>query len=148
MYNMKSTIGNKRRQNSTINIVPYIDVMLVLLIVFMVTTPLLTEGIRVNLPKAKAEAIKTKTRDAQLVVSITHDKRYFFSLNQKKQIELNQHELTTQGKILLNKHPQLKIYIKADKSINYGTVIKAMADLQRAGFSAIGLITSPEKTRS
>lgn len=140
---MKTVLMNKRRQNAHINIVPYIDVMLVLLIVFMVTTPLLTEGVQVNLPQANAKAVQNHAEEHQLIVSITQDARYFFALNQDKQKELRPHELTAEGAILFARYPDLKIYVKADESVAYGMVIKAMAELQQAGFTSIGLITRP-----
>ena len=141
---MKALLTNKRRQNAHINIVPYIDVMLVLLIVFMVTTPLLNEGVQVNLPQADASVVQTKTEAQQLIVSITSDERYFFVLNQEKQKELRPHELTAEGKILFVRYPDLKIYVKADEAVSYGAVVQAMANLQRAGFASIGLITKPD----
>ena len=138
---------NKRRQNAHINIVPYIDVMLVLLIVFMITTPLLTEGVQVNLPAAKARVIDSDVKDDRLIVSVTQQSRYFFALNGNQQFELSQHELLNQARELFSRYPKLKIYIKADKAIDYGVVVDLMADLQQAGFNSIGLITAPELNR-
>ena len=117
---MKTILMNKRRQNAHINIVPYIDVMLVLLIVFMVTTPLLTTGGQVNLPQANAKKVQNTAKEQQLIVSVTKDARYFFALNQDKQKELRPHELTAESKILFARYPSLKIYVKADESVAYG----------------------------
>lgn len=133
---------NKRKPMSDINVVPYIDVMLVLLIVFMVTAPLLVQGVQVDLPKASTEPVP-ETDDEPIVVSVDKAGQYYVTLGDPdKQGEPV--ELASIGermeKILRNK-PKTPVMVKGDNAVNYGSVVAAMAVLQGAGAESIGLIT-------
>lgn len=133
---------NKRKPMSDINVVPYIDVMLVLLIVFMVTAPLLVQGVQVDLPKASTEPVP-ENDDEPIVVSVDKAGQYYVTLGDPdKQGEPV--ELASIGermeKILRNK-PKTPIMVKGDNAVNYGSVVAAMAVLQGAGAESIGLIT-------
>ncbi|GAB3371124.1 protein TolR [Spongiibacter taiwanensis] len=133
---------NKRKPMSDINVVPYIDVMLVLLIVFMVTAPLLVQGVQVDLPKASTEPVP-ENDDEPIVVSVDKAGQYYVTLGDPdKQGEPV--ELASIGermeKILRNK-PKTPVMVKGDNAVNYGSVVAAMAVLQGAGAESIGLIT-------
>jgi len=125
---------------SEINVVPYIDVMLVLLIVFMVTAPLLSQGIEVDLPEHDAQL----TPDAEpLVVSIDAKGAYYINVGDKQGEPLSLEKLKQRiGKVLKAK-PATPVFIEGDEKAAYGWVIDLMAKLQQAGISKVGLVTEP-----
>lgn len=129
-----------------INVVPYIDVMLVLLIIFMVTTPLLTEGVKVNLPQAAAKAVDTKEQQP-IVVSVDAKGLYYLNLNSHPDAPMDADALAIRvaAELELAKQSgkQQDVLVKGDKDVDYGKVMQAMVLLQRAGAEAVGLITSP-----
>jgi biopolymer transport protein TolR len=144
---LHSKLPQRKGPLAEINVVPYIDVMLVLLVIFMVTTPLLSQGVKVNLPQAQAKAIPQ--RQEPLIVSIDAESHLYLNTGHPEQA-LNIDQLTQQIKAQLQLAGQKKltpqIFIKADKNINYGQVIQVMVSLQKAGATNIGLITeSPGK---
>ncbi len=128
---------------SEINVVPYIDVMLVLLVIFMVTTPLLSQGIKVNLPQAQAQTIAPVQEP--IIVSI--DEKGFYYLNTVAHPEMPQtiqqlkREITEQIKQAAEKKIPRQVFIKGDKKIDYGNIISLMVLLQQAGAVNIGLLT-------
>ena len=131
-----------RKPMSDINVVPYIDVMLVLLIVFMVTAPLLVQGVQVDLPKASTEPVPQEDDDP-IVVSVDKEGLYYVTLGdpdkQGEPVALD--EIGDKlSKILRNK-PKTPVMVKGDTSVAYGKVVAAMAALQGAGAESVGLIT-------
>ena len=134
-----------RRLNSEINVVPYIDVMLVLLVIFMVTAPLLTEGIKVELPKAAAEPIDLRDLKDQkpLVLSIDRAGRLF--LNQGGRAEAALDKATAQARVtaILRRAPDIPVLVKGDREVPYGKVVEAMVMLQDAGAAKLGFVTDP-----
>ena len=135
----------RRRVSAEINVVPYIDVMLVLLVIFMVTAPMLTEGIQVSLPTTQARAIKSGS-ELPIVLSIDKAGNYFLNVSSSPQsaIAPSRAQARVMGLLSLaqtEKREAPGVYVKADQSVSYGTVAKAMALLQRAGASQVGLIT-------
>jgi biopolymer transport protein TolR len=133
---------------SEINVVPYIDVMLVLLVIFMVTTPLLSQGIKVNLPQAQAQTIATAQEP--LIVSIDEAGHYFLNTATHPEVSLNaQHlslEVRQQLQLAQQKKAPRQVFVKGDKKVDYGKVVTAMVLLQQAGAANIGLLTeSPPK---
>ena len=129
---------NRRRAVADINVVPYIDVMLVLLIIFMVTTPLLSQGVKVNLPKAAAKALTSKNQ-TPLIVNVNARGEYF--LNTAGKIPLTANRLTDRVQSALKRNPKRKVYVRGDSAANYGKVVGAMVLLQRAGVGEVGLMT-------
>ncbi|NKI16704.1 protein TolR [Spongiibacter sp. KMU-166] len=132
----------KRKPMSDINVVPYIDVMLVLLIVFMVTAPMLVQGVQVDLPEASTEPVPP-TDDDPIVVSVDAKGRYYISLGDpdKQGSPVKLEEIGDKlSKILRNK-PKTPVMVRGDAAVNYGSVVAAMATLQGAGAKSIGLIT-------
>lgn len=129
-----------------INVVPYIDVMLVLLVIFMITAPLLSQGIHVKLPQAQAKAIPPE-KDIPIVVSVDSSGRYFLNVAPHPQQVISGQELfyrvAATLKIAEQDHKARSVYVKGDTSVDYGAVVKAMALLQKAGASDVGLITKP-----
>ncbi|MDZ7924780.1 MAG: protein TolR [Marinagarivorans sp.] len=125
-----------------INVVPYIDVMLVLLIIFMVTAPLLMQGVKVELPQAPSSPLDNKDEEP-LIVSLKADGSYYINLGAKGDEQKALPEIVDQvGKILRQK-PQTPVLIWGDKNINYGSVVNVMSLLQGAGAPSVGLVTEP-----
>ena len=136
----------KRRLNAEINVVPYIDVMLVLLIIFMVTAPLLTQGVEVELPKASAEAVQMDAEPVTLIV----DKRgnYFLDVGSERSKPLEEEELVRRVRIVLETKPDTTVLLRADKAVDYGRVANGMALLQQAGAAKLGFVTDlPEPSK-
>lgn len=135
----------KRRLIGEINVVPYIDVMLVLLIIFMVTAPLLTQGIDVELPKANARPLDRSLTedDLPLVLSIDAEGRLYLNTSGDGNSEYVAEEIVRQTSIILETRPETPILVKADHRVAYGTVVTAMVLLQRGGAERIGFITDP-----
>jgi biopolymer transport protein TolR len=125
-----------RTTMSEINVTPMVDVMLVLLIIFMVTAPLIQQGVKVNLPPAKAAPVEATEK--KIVLSINRSRHVFIG---EAEVPLDQLE----GKLKANAKAQAdkEVYLHADKDLNYGTVIEVMSAAQRAGIPSIGMITDP-----
>jgi biopolymer transport protein TolR len=125
-----------------INVVPYIDVMLVLLIIFMITAPLIQQGVEIDLPQANAEALEDEANDP-LVVTIDKQGNYFIDVgagsNKAVDVEALQSLVTT---VLKNK-PDTPVMIRGDRQVPYGEVVRVMTTLQAAGVPSMGLMTDP-----
>ena len=128
--------GNNKELMSEINVTPFVDVMLVLLIIFMVTAPMMVQGLNVDLPEASAKPLESEKE--HLVITI--DKEH--------QVFINDYQVTVESlgaklvKILQNRSDQ-DVYLKADKSIPYGIVVQVMAEIKGAGVDDLGMITEP-----
>ena len=130
-----------------INVVPYIDVMLVLLVIFMITAPLLTQGVKVDLPQADAEVIDANTPDP-LVVSINAKGEYYLNYGEDQDSPISAQQLVTRVGALLRHRPGIPVLVKGDRMVPYGDVVIAMALLQKAGAPGVGLMTeSPDTDR-
>jgi biopolymer transport protein TolR len=136
-----------RRLMGEINVVPYIDVMLVLLIIFMVTAPLLTQGIKVELPKAGAEPLPDDlVRNLPLVLSIDKQGRYYLNIGKDSDKPLAEQVIADRAGAVLRREPKTIVLVKADTNVPYGRVVKGMVLLQQAGAPQIGFITDPLET--
>jgi len=133
----------KKRVISQINVVPYIDVMLVLLVIFMVTAPLLQQGVAVDLPTAQAQALPTKEKEA-VVVSINREGNYFLNTACAPNAPLCASELKAQIIQIVQNDPLRKIVVKGDKNVDYGKVVAMMVLLQQSGVPNVGLLTQNE----
>jgi biopolymer transport protein TolR len=125
-----------------INVVPYIDVMLVLLVIFMITAPLLNQGVEIDLPQTNAEQLPPREQEP-LVLSVDHNGAYYINLADHPDQPLDPDRVLDLARSLLRNNPQFPVLVKADKNVNYGTVMYAMVLLQRAGAAKIGLLTEP-----
>ncbi len=134
----------RRKPMSDINVVPYIDVMLVLLIVFMVTAPMLMQGVKVELPKAAALPVG-KQDDEPLIVSIKADGSYYLNLGSDQ--ETSQSLNVVQDKVgkILRRKPNTTVLVWGDQTVAYGSVVTLMAALQAAGAPSVGLVTENPK---
>lgn len=127
---------------SEINVVPYIDVMLVLLIIFMITAPLLSQGIDVKLPQSPSELLPP-TEKEPLVVSIDSSGNFFINYGENQDQPVSSDILVNRVAALLKYQPKIPVYIKGDTNVSYGRVVAAMALLQQAGVDGIGMVTEP-----
>lgn len=131
----------KKKPLAEINVVPYIDVMLVLLIIFMVTAPLLMQGVKVDLPQAPSEPVKDDDAEP-LIVSIKKDGSYYLNLgeeDQQKPLE----EITDAVSKVLRQKPETPVLVWGDQAVPYGQVVQLMTQLQGAGAPSVGLVTEP-----
>jgi biopolymer transport protein TolR len=131
----------KRKPMSDINVVPYIDVMLVLLIIFMVTAPMLTQGIKVDLPKVEASDIEIQANQEPLIVSVDSNGAYFMEMSSLSGKAMELPDLVEATTKLLSGNQALSILIRGDKNVPYGKVVELMSQLQQAGAQGVGLIT-------
>lgn len=133
----------RRKQMAEINVVPLIDVMLVLLIVFMITAPLITQGIKVDLPRADAEPVENGD-EITLVVSINAEGSYFISLGAEEDPQpVALERIQEDVEKILAQNPAVPVFVEADESVNYGVVTRLMSTLGTAGAENLRLITQP-----
>jgi biopolymer transport protein TolR len=136
--------SRKRRLMAEINVVPYIDVMLVLLIIFMVTAPLLSQGIKVELPDAGAEVLDNDMQDTDpLIMSVDANGNFYLNVGDDEEKPREPAQILQLAQTVLNSTPDAPVLVKADKNVPYGRVVSAMVLLQRAGARKIGFLTDP-----
>ncbi len=137
------TALKKRKLMGEINVVPYIDVMLVLLVIFMVTAPLLTQGVKVELPKAGAEPIEDVPDHPPLVVSVDADGNLYVNVGDEEDEPATAKEIVARVGAVIRNRPDTPVLIKADRAVPYGNVVGAMVLLQQGGADAVGFVTDP-----
>ncbi len=142
--------GQRRRLMGEINVVPYIDVMLVLLIIFMITAPLLTQGVQVELPDADAQPIDPDLlRDREpLVLSVDRDGRYYLNVGANEDDPIEAAEVLRRARIVLERDAATPVLVKADERVPYGSVVTGMVLMQQAGAKKIGFLTDPKAVRA
>ncbi len=134
-----------RRPMAEINVVPYIDVMLVLLVIFMITAPLLTQGVKVDLPQQDAEPLPAEADDP-VVVSVNVAGDFFIDIGEGKNDPVDEDTLLARVAAVLKYKPRTPIMVRGDSNVDYGRVMQAMVLVQRAGAPNVGLITEiPEQ---
>ena len=132
--------GGDRRMMAEINVTPLVDVMLVLLIIFMVTAPMLTQGVDVNLPQANAKALRAD--EERLVVTVDANSRIFVG---KQPVEFNR--LAGALKAIVARRADRQVYFRADRAVSYGFVVKVIAEMRTAGIDKLGMVTEPPPMR-
>ena len=135
-------VRKRRRPVSDINVVPYIDVMLVLLIIFMVTAPLITQGVKVDLPKAESQPLEEKAK-SPLVASVDAQGQYFLNVGDSQQEPMSAVDLATLVAAHLQVEPETPVVVRGDGAVPYSEVVELMVLLQRAGAPSVGLMTMP-----
>lgn len=139
-------MSSRRKPMAEINVVPYIDVMLVLLVIFMATAPLLTQGVVVDLPQTNSEPI-AEAQDDPLVVSVRADGAIFVNLgitdDEEQGTRVTEFSLADQATKIMTARPDIPVYVRADHALDYGRVVQVMTVLQGAGAASVGLITEP-----
>jgi biopolymer transport protein TolR len=133
--------GRRRKLMGEINVVPYIDVMLVLLIIFMVTAPMLSQGIKVDLPKAAAEPIEPDKLEP-LLLSVDRAGAMYLNLGDPRQA-LSEERVLEVASAALRREPERPVLVKADRAVAYGRVVEGMVLLQQAGARKVGFVTEP-----
>jgi biopolymer transport protein TolR len=133
----------KRKLMGDINVVPYIDVMLVLLVIFMVTAPMLTQGIEVSLPKANSEPIQEVPNHKPLVLSVDAAGNLYLDVGDNEEEPTTGKEIVARVGAVLRNRPDTPILVKADRAVPYGNVVGAMVLLQQGGAQSIGFVTDP-----
>lgn len=135
-------IGSRDNGNrgtmSQINVTPLVDVMLVLLIIFMVTAPMMQQGVQVNLPKAQAKALSVQ--EETVVVSIDKSSRIFIN-----SAEISPGELKSRLSSMFENRTKKEVFLKADRTVPYGEVVRAMAEIKGAGIERLGMVTEPSQ---
>lgn len=132
----------RRAPMAEINVVPYIDVMLVLLVIFMITAPLLSQGVDVELPKANAKPMETKTEEP-LVVSVDVKGNYYLNVGGKDESIVDNDELSRRVESVLRRQPETQVMVRGDTAVDYGRVVELMVLLQKAGAPSVGIMTAP-----
>ena len=131
----------KKKPMSDINVVPYIDVMLVLLIIFMVTAPMLTQGIKIDLPQIESAPVIVEQNQEPLIISVDLNGAYFMEMSSLSKDPLSLDQLLESVSKLMAANPSLSVLIRGDRNVEYGVVVELMAALQAAGAKGVGLIT-------
>jgi biopolymer transport protein TolR len=132
--------NSDRTAMSQINVTPLVDVMLVLLIIFMVTAPMMQQGVQVNLPQADTKALTPQ--ETTVVVSIEKSGRMFINSS-----EISAGELRAKLKGMFATKTKKEVFLKADKDVPYGEVVKAMAEIKGAGIERLGMVTEPAQRK-
>lgn len=136
----------RKKPVASINVVPYIDVMLVLLVIFMITAPMLTQGVKVDLPVAQTSSIDSEEA-LPLIITVDKEGRYFLNDENQQSQELNLNNILVrviaESKLAKIEHKQKNILVRGDKHVAYGQVIALMATLKNAGIPHVGLMTEP-----
>ncbi len=133
---------NRKRPMSEINVVPYIDVMLVMLVIFMITAPWLNQGVDVELPQADAEPMTDGQQDP-VVLTVDAEGRYFINVGGDPDQAIDADTLMLRTAAVLRQRPRTTVLVRGDASVDYGLVVAAMSLLQQAGAAKVGLVTEP-----
>lgn len=128
-----------------INVVPYIDVTLVLLIIFMITTPMLQTGVDVDLPQAESKEVVLKDDQPPVIVIINEQGQFAISTDNKEGEPVQAEEINDRVKAVISNKPETPVLIKADKNVAYGIVVTVMAALKNTGVPNVGLMTEPDE---
>ena len=146
--------NRSQKLNAGMNVVPYIDVMLVLLVIFMVTAPMLTTGVDIDLPKAQTKSLQQGTQ-LPVIVSLKSDGQLYLSTQDKTDEPMSEaaliatlNNLQSQPQYQFDGKPNVNVMINADQNNQYGDIIELMANLQQAGIQKVGLLTAPPKPAS
>ena len=146
-------IRNRRKPVADMNVVPYIDVMFVLLVIFMVTTPMMNQGVKVDLPKVSSETLPQNQNGQVLTISIKADKTYYWNIGSEVQTEKSRAQdtaVTLEDMVAAvtqiveqtrAQNKPLQVFVRGDKSVDYGAVMAVMSGLQQAAVGNVGLIT-------
>lgn len=134
--------SQKRRPMGEINVVPYIDVMLVLLIIFMITAPLIQQGVEVDLPQAQANPVEDKS-NPPLVVTVDRNGLYYLDVGESPEQPIALEDVQIKVAAVLRNKPDTPVMVRGDKAVDYGAVVRVMTHLQGAGVPSVGLMTDP-----
>ncbi|MGY8869097.1 MAG: protein TolR [Pseudomonadales bacterium] len=131
---------NKRKLNADINVVPYIDVMMVLLVIFMVTAPMLTQGVSVELPQATAEPVDAQDQEP-VIVTVDKDGLYYINIGGSETEAISSEEVSSRVQKIMSVNPKQLLLVRGDKNVYYDKVVTLMSLMQQSGASSVGLVT-------
>jgi biopolymer transport protein TolR len=134
----------RRKPMAEINVVPYIDVTLVLLIIFMITTPMLQTGVEVDLPKAESANVEVKEGKPPIIIHIYKEHKYEISVGDEDKIPVELEDINERVAAIVGANKDSQVLIAADGDVDYRSVVKVMASLKNAGVPNVGLMTQPE----
>ena len=135
--------SSRRRSMSEMNMVPFIDIMMVMLVAFMVAAPMLTQGLDVQLPKVDGKPVATAGADP-LIISIKSSGKYYLNIKAIRNKALEEKELVRRVTSIVKEKPRTPVMINGDSRASYGKIVEVMSGLQMAGISDVGLITDPK----
>ena len=133
-------MSKKRRAMSEINVVPYIDVMLVLLIIFMITAPIVQQGVKIELPKLAANSLPPEQQEP-VILTVSKTGEYYLNVGDDLKKPVTNETITQRVALILKLKPQTPVLVRGDKDVDYGSVTTAMVLLQSAGVEKVGLMT-------
>ncbi|MCE8050860.1 protein TolR [Halomonas daqingensis] len=134
--------GGRRKPMGEINVVPFIDVMLVLLVIFMITAPMLTQGVQIELPQVTSEPIDSQEDRDPIIVSVDREGDYYLSIG-GEEMAVDLEELGDRVLILIERQPGTQVMVRGDRFVPYGEVVTLMSTLQVSGVTNVGLISEP-----
>lgn len=134
--------AGRRKPMAEINVVPFIDVMLVLLVIFMITAPMLTQGVQLDLPQVSSEPIESQEEREPLIVSVDREGTYYLMMGDDE-MTVGLEELGDRVIILLERQPDTQVLVRGDRYVPYGEIVALMSTLQTAGVANVGLISEP-----
>ncbi len=126
---------------SDINVVPYIDVMLVLLIIFMVTAPMLTQGVKVDLPQVESDPVNMEKDQEPLIISVDSNAAYYLEVGDQTGKPMELSTLQEKVAVILKQNPKVSVLVRGDRHVEYGVVVDLMSTLQQSGAEGVGLVT-------
>jgi biopolymer transport protein TolR len=133
--------AKRHKPNAEINVLPYIDVMMVLLVIFMVTAPMLTQGVSVDLPQAKSDPVTNDDLSDPLVISVTKTGDYYLELGENNKQPITLERIGVQVAKILQRAPDTQVLLRGDRAIEYGHIVRIMTVLQQAGANSVGLVS-------
>ncbi|WP_172116609.1 protein TolR [Halomonas hibernica] len=133
--------SGKSKPMGEINVVPFIDVMLVLLVIFMITAPMLTQGVQVDLPQVSSEPIDTQDSDP-IIISVDREGRYFITLGEDS-TAVSLEQISERVSAILQRRPGTPVMVRGDQGVQYGQIVLLMSTLQRSGVENVGLLSEP-----
>ncbi|WP_372737568.1 protein TolR [Neptunomonas sp.] len=131
---------NKRKLNADINVVPYIDVMMVLLVIFMVTAPMLTQGVSVELPQASAEPVDAQDQEP-MIVTVDKEGLYYINIGGDETEAISREEVASRVQKVMSVNPKQLLLVRGDKNVYYDKVVQLMSLMQQSGATSVGLVT-------
>jgi len=142
---MMNSRRKRARLMADINVVPYIDVMLVLLIIFMITAPLITQGVKIELPNAPSQVIPS-SEEEPIIVSVDAEGNYYIDIGDNPESVIGTDLLIQRVEKLLKQKPESEFLVRGDENVSYGKVVMLMSSLQEAGVGSVGLVTEPPES--
>ena len=134
--------SGKSKPMAEINVVPFIDIMLVLLVVFMITAPMLTQGVQVELPQVTSQPIESEEDNDPIVISVDSDGGYFITLGEDSN-SVSLDEMASRVTTILERRPGTPVMVRGDRNVAYGDIVVLMSTLQGAGVANVGLLSEP-----